>query len=90
MNLKISELAVQELKDAILYYELQQKGLGTRFKKEVRESINRIRKNPITWPQERNEVRKYLLHNFPYKILYSIQDHVVIILAIAHQHRKPG
>ena len=90
MNILISEFAQKELNDGIFYYELQQRGLGLRFKREVRESINRIKKNPDAWPKERGEVRKYLVHKFPFKILYSVQDQNIIILAIGHQHRKPG
>ena len=90
MNLRISEFAQEELNDGVFYYELQQPGLGIRFKREVQDSINRIKRNPNTWPKERGEVRKYLLHKFPYKILYSIQDQDIVILAIAHQHRRPG
>ncbi len=66
-----------------------QKGPGLKFKKEVRCSIERIRNYPHTWPFEKKEVRKYLLHHFPYKILYAIQGNYIIILALAHQHRKP-
>jgi mRNA-degrading endonuclease RelE of RelBE toxin-antitoxin system len=90
MNILISEFAQKELNDGIFYYELQLQGLGLQFKSEVRESINRIKKTPNVWPQEKGEVRKYLLHKFPYKILYSVQEQNIIILAIGHQHRKPG
>ena len=64
--------------------------MGLRFNKGDREAINRISRNPKAWSKERGEVRKYLLHKFPYKILYSVQDQDIIILAIGHQHRKPG
>ncbi|MFZ5517823.1 MAG: type II toxin-antitoxin system RelE/ParE family toxin [Candidatus Zhuqueibacterota bacterium] len=90
MNIKISEFAQKELEDAIFFYELQQSGLGNKFKIEVRSSIQRIVKHPNAWPIESGEVRKCYLYKFPYKILYSIQENNVIVLAIAHQHRKPG
>ena len=80
MNLRISEFAQKEFNDGIFYYELQQKGLGIRFKMEVREAIDRIKRHPNTWPKEIGEVRKYLLHKFPYKVLYSVQDQDIFYL----------
>jgi plasmid stabilization system protein ParE len=90
MNIEISELAQKELDDAVLYYELEQSGLGQRFRSTVRKTIDRIKKYPTSWPIEREEVRKCFVHKFPYKILYSVQKQSIVILAIAHQHRKPG
>ncbi|MCP5109155.1 MAG: type II toxin-antitoxin system RelE/ParE family toxin [bacterium] len=90
MNIEISEFAQVELDDAVLYYELEQYGLGQRFKNAVRKTIDRIKKYPTSWPIERGEVRKCFVHKFPYKVLYSVQKENIVILAIAHQHRKPG
>jgi plasmid stabilization system protein ParE len=90
MNIEISEFAQKELDEAIFFYELQQPGLGLRFRDEVRKSIDRIKQHPKAWPFERGEVRKCFVHKFPYKVLYSVQDPNIVILAIAHQHRKPG
>jgi plasmid stabilization system protein ParE len=89
MELKVSDFARKELEEGIFFYELHQIGLGKRFKSEVRNTINRIKKFPNTWPVERREVRKCFVHKFPYKVLYSIQKQIIVILAIAHQHRKP-
>lgn len=90
MNIEISELAQKELEDAALYYEVEQYGLGLRFKDKVRQAIDRIQKYPTSWPIERGEVRKCFVQKFPYKVLYSVQEKSIVILAIAHQHRKPG
>ena len=90
MEIKISEYAQKELDQGILYYELEQHGLGLRFKQEIRNSIDRIKKHHQAWPIERGEVRKCFVHKFPYKILYSVQKNSIAILTVSHQHRKPG
>ena len=90
MNIEISEFAHEESDEAVLFYELQQRGLGLRFRGEVRKSIDRIKRHPKAWPIERGEVRRCFVYKFPYKVLYSVQNSNIIILAIAHQHRKPG
>ncbi len=90
MNVEILEVAQTELEDAILFYELEQPGLGRRFKTEARQAVKRIRRYPHAWPIERDDMRKCFVHKFPYTIFYSVQEHTIVILAIAHQHRKPG
>ena len=89
MKVVFSKLAKLELEDAIAYYELELSGLGINFKKEVRKNIERIKKFPEAASIERGEIRKSLLHKFPYKILYSIESDHIFIIAIAHQHRRP-
>ncbi len=89
MNVIFNELARDELDDAVAYYELKAGGLGERFRSEVRKAARRIAEHPEAWPPEKGEVRKYLLHKFPYKILYSVEADHIFIIAVAHQHRKP-
>ncbi len=89
MKVIFTELAQKELSDAIVYYELEYFGLGKRLKVEVKSSISRITQFPEAWSIERGDVRKIFVHRFPYKILYSIEKDHILIIAIAHQHRKP-
>lgn len=89
MKILFSKFAKQELDDAIAYYQTEHPGLGLVFKNEVKSSLKRISEHPKAWSIEINDVRKALLHRFPYKILYSIEKDCILILAIAHQHRKP-
>ncbi len=30
-----------------------------------------------------------LLHKFPYKLLYALEHDHIVVIAVAHQHRKP-
>ena len=89
MRVIFSKLARQELNDATYFYELQYSGLGKRFRVEVKNATKRIAEYPKAWSVERGDVRKCLLHKFPYKLLYSIETGHIFIIAVAHQHRKP-
>ena len=89
MKVVFSGIAKQELEDSVRYYELEFPGLGTKFKDEVRKAVKRIVDYPGAWSVERGEVRKCLLHKFPYKLLYSIESDHILVIAVAHQHRKP-
>ncbi|MDI6740109.1 MAG: type II toxin-antitoxin system RelE/ParE family toxin [Candidatus Edwardsbacteria bacterium] len=84
-----SRYAKQELEDAVHYYELEYSGLGKRFKEEVRRTTLRIAEYPQAWSIERGDIRKCLLHKFPYKLLYSMEGNYILVIAVAHQHRKP-
>ncbi len=89
MRIVYSALARQELEDAARYYELEHEGLGQRFRQEVKKAARRITRYPQAWSLERGEVRKCLLHKFPYKLLYSIERDHILVIAVAHQHRRP-
>ena len=89
MRIIFSEYARQELDDAANFLELEFEGLGNRFKSEVRAAARRLAKHPFAWSIERGDVRKCLLHKFPYKLLYSVETDHIFIIAVAHQHREP-
>ena len=89
MKVLFSALAKQELDDAVHYLELEFEGLGDIFKSEVKAAAVRIARHPKAWSVERGEVRKCLLHKFPYKLLYSIESDHIFIIAVTHQHREP-
>ena len=90
MKIQFDELAKAELEDAEEYYELELAGLGAQFKDEIKRGLRRIRDFPEAWTKEKGDIRRYLLHKFPYKILYSIEKNYIYIIAIAHCHRRPN
>lgn len=89
MKVIFSALASHELDDAANYLELEFYGLGFKFRAEVKSAAERIARHPMAWSVERGEIRKCLLHKFPYNLLYSIEPDHIFIIAVAHQHRKP-
>ncbi len=89
MRVIFTQLARQELEDAVRFYELGYSGLGRRFKEEVRKAALRIAAYPEGWSIVRGDVRKCLLHKFPYKLLYAVNKDHILIIAVAHLHRKP-
>lgn len=89
MRVIFTRIARQELDAAVRYYELEYSGLGRRFREEVKKAALRIAEYPQAWSTERGEIRKCLLHKFPYKLLYSVEEDHILVIAVAHQHRKP-
>jgi plasmid stabilization system protein ParE len=90
MNVIIGALARQEIIDGTEWYENQQRGLGVRFKTEIKYTIDRI----VLFPDINTEIaigiRRCLVKTFPYMVIYSINKNTLEIIAVAHQHRRPG
>jgi len=89
MKVKIHELAVKELNEAIDWYELQSPNLGKKFKKALLEQIKKIKLNPSWFLEEIDNIYKAYMPKFPYKILYTLNENEIIVWAIAHLHRRP-
>jgi len=89
MQIRFLKIAREELKDGVRYYELEFTDLGNKFKRDGKKGIHRISELPKASSIEHAEIRKYLLHRFPCKLLYSIENDCILIIAVAHQHRKP-
>lgn len=89
MRVIFTRIARRELEDAVSFYELEYSELGRRFKEEVKKAVLRVAEYPKAWSIERGEVRKCLLHKFPYKLMYSVEEDHILVIAVAHQHRRP-
>jgi plasmid stabilization system protein ParE len=89
MKLKILELASLEMDDGEEYYNLQQEKLGKSFKKDVQNAIDNIVSFPELYPKIESDLRRCILHRFPYSIFYTVDDDTIVILSIEHQRRKP-
>lgn len=89
LQIRFAELAALELNDACDWYEHQQPGLGARFRRDVRESVRRIARNPALFPVELDEVRRYVMTRFPYALRYVVRGGELWVVAVSHQHRRP-
>jgi len=90
MRVIFSPEARLEFEEAVHYYDEQLKGLGGRYRAEVRSALHRIRTWPLSCPAERGDIRRLILPRFPYKLLYSVESDHVYVIAVAHQHREPN
>jgi plasmid stabilization system protein ParE len=81
--------AQADIREAATGYETRETGLGRRFVGEVRESLRRIGDNPLRFPIVDRDVRRALLHKFPYSIYFVNEPEAAAIIAVLHQHRRP-
>ena len=87
--IKYHEAAEVELLNEIGYLELRGKGLGRRFYAEVRLAERLIAQFPESAEEIRPGIRKRLLRKFRHSFIYSIEQNGLLILAVAHQSRRP-
>ena len=86
---RLLQPAEQEMVDAAVYYELQVRGLGADFLDKIESAIADIAENSERWPIVRSDIRRRLVHRFPYGLLYRVDPDEVLVLAVAHLHRHP-
>jgi plasmid stabilization system protein ParE len=75
---------------AAAYYEAQEPGLGDAFLDDIEQALSSIQQFPQLWSVYNGEYRRYLLKRFPYGLVYRIDEARILIVAVAHLHRKPG
>ena len=82
--------AVLEFEAAADFYAERQKGLEIRFIDAVHSAIHRAFDAPERWRLFDGDIRRVLVHVFPYAVLYSIEDDFIYIIAVMNCSREPG
>lgn len=81
--------AVRELKHAASWYNEQVRGLGLDFLLEVKSAELRILQHPEAWPEYEAGTRRYLIHTFPFAIVYRASKEALQVIVVSHCKRKP-
>ncbi|WP_366043843.1 type II toxin-antitoxin system RelE/ParE family toxin [Methylomonas sp.] len=63
--------------------------MGLQFLNELDAAIRRIVAYPDAYVSIGYGLRRCLVNRFPYAILYGIDSNKIVIVAVAHLHRKP-
>jgi len=90
MSVRLLESAQVELDDAIAWYASQAPGLGDAFLIETLKTLKLIEQYPKAWHPLTQQVRRCRLRRFPFSVIYAQEGSELLVLAVAHQHRKPG
>ena len=90
MSVRLLESAQAELDDAIAWYASQAPGLGDAFLIETLKTLKLIEQYPKAWHPLTQQISRCRLRRFPYSVVYAQEGSDLLVLAVAHQHRKPG
>jgi hypothetical protein len=85
----VLEIAEIELDQAIRWYGAQAPGLDNAFLIEVPPAAVRIARFPEAWHPLAEGIRRCRLSRFPYGLIYTIGNGDILVLAVAHLHRRP-
>ena len=94
VEVRFVDEAVTELDDAVLWYEDRREGLGLAFLAALDRAIESIER----WPRaaalvedvsEGLEIRRVSVPRFPYVVAYLVAEEAIVVLAVAHERRRP-
>ncbi len=79
-----------EFDDAADWYEQRRPGLGVDFIARVRVVLDQIAANPQLHAAVYGDVRKAVVPQFPYVVLYREDPAEVVVIAVFHTARDPS
>ncbi len=89
-TLEFHPLAVEEARAAREWYAERSPTIAHDFVAELDRAMEQIVEAPDRWPTYSHGTRRYLLHRFPYMVVYRERKSVIQVIAVAHGRRKPG
>ncbi len=89
-ELEVLDAAADEAREAARWYAERNPLAAAAFELEVRHAFHEITETPDSWPTHVEGTRRFLLHRFPYEIVYRLLGASVLVLTVAHCKRRPG
>ena len=90
-QLIILKAAAEDTDEAFNHYEKIQPGLGNRFLAEVLKRFEEISKHPQYYGfiDEQHIIRDVKLKNFPYLVVYEVEEHSIIVYSVHCCYKHP-
>jgi toxin ParE1/3/4 len=82
--------AREDFRDAIRWYRTQSTIASVEFRKTVSGAIRDVARSPQLWPKYLHGTRRFVIHRFPFSVVYLDDPEILTIIALAHSKRKPG
>jgi plasmid stabilization system protein ParE len=87
--------ALAEYEDAVVYYEKREEGLGARLIQEFDEAVALALEYAGAFPAIEEApaiygLRWVMLRSFPIKLVYTVRDESLLVVAVFHARRRPG
>jgi len=90
MRVKLHPEARAELREARRWYYERSPLSATAFAHAVDYAVTKILEAPAQSPLAEHGTRKFILQRFPFNIFYLHRESEIVIVAVAHQKRRPG
>lgn len=78
-----------DLDEAERWYEGQRVGLGREFIQSIYLSIEKLRQNPLLYRvrNRRRGIRWALSRQFPYRVVFAVNEDAIVVYAVMHTAR---
>jgi toxin ParE1/3/4 len=83
-------LAEEEISEAALFYEAASVNLGRDFLEDLQQGVDTLRAHPEIGVRVADDLRRLLLHRFPFSLIYAVEPDAVLIVSVAHHRKRPG
>ncbi len=87
--LVIKDEALQEIRQAQLWYEVQRPGLGERFRRDLHDSLKFVVENPPGYGIRKEPYRAVVLEKFPYIVWYAVEGPDIVVYRVRHAKQRP-
>src|SRR5271157_4189131 len=88
-SVEFLEEASAEYEVAFDWYFARSEASAANFADELAHAVSMIAEAPQRWPAGPYGTRKFLLHRFPFALIYRELPSAIQVLAVAHGHRRP-
>jgi plasmid stabilization system protein ParE len=72
------------------WYAKRNKRAADAFLAELDRAMLHICEAPPRWPAVYGRYRRFLLHKYPFSVIYLEDANGVAVIAVAHHRRRPG
>lgn len=90
MRVSFHPLARDEVEEAQAWYEERSLLAAAGFLHDFSLAVRRISEAPNRYPVSLHSTRRILLDRFPFNIHYRVNEDDIVVVAVAHQKRRPG
>ncbi len=95
MIVRILSPAIDEIAEAVSWFDGKRPGLGGEFWRSVDETLVQIEQNPIRFAKsdystDEIEIRFAVIRRFNFVIHFAVDADEAQIVSVAHAGRKPG
>jgi hypothetical protein len=79
-----------ELAEAMQWWTERSLERGMAFHSAYCQIEGRIAEHPEWFPEIEPGIRRALMRRFRYSVFFVVKENQAVIVAVAHQHRRPG
>jgi plasmid stabilization system protein ParE len=89
MNIRFLTMAETEIDEAVSWYQEQSEDESLKFLDELDRAVRVVTTYPQIAVEIEPEIRSFFFRRFPYSLIYGIDEDAIVVIALAHQSRKP-